>query len=149
MPLNLDEILSYIRPDGTPKGEGFLGSIKRPDGPKVMSEYSVGSPDVTGKEMDYPSMVPTLNRQELMSILNSQDGVALPDSVYQKAADFARSRVAAGKSVFAGPGEAQYHIFPDIKRTHVPTSGFNDAVIKPMPSHGLERELLLRQLKTR
>lgn len=143
----------WMRPDGTVKGEGFLGTMKRPDG-WVMSEYSTGSPDITGQELDYPTMVPTLNRSELEEILTTRLEKGKPpprlsESILRKAADHARKRVLEGKGVFADPGESQYHIFPDIPRENVPTEGFNDAVIKPTPSHENIKDLLHRLMKTR
>ena len=47
-----------MREDGTPKGMGWLGLLKRPDG-KVSSELSVGV-EINGKETLLPLFVPTL-----------------------------------------------------------------------------------------
>jgi hypothetical protein len=47
-----------IRADGTKKGTGFLGPLKRPDG-MTMTEYSVGV-NIDGKDVEIPTLVPTL-----------------------------------------------------------------------------------------
>lgn len=93
------------REDGSDKGQGFLGLLKRPDG-RVSSEISVGV-EVNGKEMEVPTMVPTLNQKELDYLMTNPvgEGHPIPASIIQKATDFAQSRIAAGKSPFAGPGE--------------------------------------------
>lgn len=121
------------RPDGTTKGSGFLGVLSRPDG-RVSSELSMGTTDVTGKELDIPTLVPTLTKDEVKSLLAS-DGDKIPDSIAAKAISHARQRLAQKRPVFADEGEQQYHIYPDLKRVDVPTAGFNDAVIKPMAGH--------------
>ncbi len=86
------------RPDGTPKGRGFLGELKRPDG-KVSTEISVGV-NIGGKEMDIPTLVPTLTKAEVSSLLK---GDRPSDVIVQKAVDHAKQRIAQGKSVFADP----------------------------------------------
>jgi hypothetical protein len=89
--------------DGPPKGWGFFGPLARTDG-ATMSEYSIDS-DINGKRVSYPSLVPTLTKDEVRAVLSSKDGQKLPDSVYQKAEDWARTRIAQGKSPFAEPDE--------------------------------------------
>lgn len=91
------------RPDGTAKGQGYLGVLKRPDG-QVMTEYSVGV-SIGGKEMDIPTLVPTLTKAEVNTLLTIKDGDKLPDAIVNKAADYAKTRLAAGKPVFAQEGE--------------------------------------------
>lgn len=95
------------RADGSLKGEGFLGPIQRPDG-KVSSEISVGV-NIDGKEVEIPTLVPTLTQEERDWLINNDisDPKAIPASIIQKAVDFARPRIAAGKSPFAQPGEQQ------------------------------------------
>lgn len=93
------------RPDGTKKGMGFLGLLKTPDG-KVASEYSVGV-NINGKNIDVPSLVPTLTRAEVEQTLKAtSEGKFPPDSVIQKATAFAKQRLAAGKPVFATAAES-------------------------------------------
>lgn len=87
-----------LRPDGTAKGEGYLGILKRTDG-TIMSEYSVGV-KINGKEMDIPSIVPTLNKDEVNQILNLKDGELPSDAIIAKATAFAKSRIAKKLPVF-------------------------------------------------
>jgi hypothetical protein len=85
-----------LRPDGTPKGGGFLGELQRPDG-SVSTEISIGV-NIDGKEMDIPTLVPTLTKDEINSLLSGEEP---SQQIIQKAVDHARQRLAAGKSVFA------------------------------------------------
>lgn len=98
------------RPDGTDKGKGFLGVLQRPDG-GVMTEYSVGV-TINGKQMDVPTLVPTLTKAEVKTLLNAKDGERIPDTIVKKAADFARQRIADGKPVFAQDGEQTDIVMP-------------------------------------
>lgn len=96
------------RPDGSKKGQGFLGVL--PSNGSVMSEFSIAdSPQIQG---DYPSIVPTLNAGELNQILNQH----VPPSAADKALQFALSRQKAGKPVFAQPGEEDPTILPMFNR---------------------------------
>jgi hypothetical protein len=80
--------------------------LKRPDG-KVSSELSTDDPiENGGKNVLHPLIVPTLTRPELDYLLaGRKDNKAMEEKIYDKAAAHARSRLAAGKSPFAGPGE--------------------------------------------
>ena len=104
------------RPDGTMKGNGFLGALLRPDG-GVMSEYSVANSEQLrgpkGEYLDYPSLVPTLTAEEVMSILADKP---LSPAILQKAEAFALQRRQAGLPVFAKPGEENIRQYPQIKR---------------------------------
>lgn len=96
------------RPDGTPKGKGYFGEIKRPDG-NVMTEISIGV-GLNGKETLIPLIVPTLNRQELeylrKSKIDSPDFMKnLPPAIINKAVDYAAERLKQNKSPFALPNE--------------------------------------------
>jgi hypothetical protein len=99
-----------FRPDGTRKGLGFLGPLKRPDG-GVSSEISIGV-GLDGKEIDIPTMVPTLARHEVNYLLTTpEDKIQEVDpelykSIFGKAVSFAKSRLKSGKSVFAEEGES-------------------------------------------
>lgn len=92
-----------LRPDGTAKGSGYLGELKRPDG-GVMTEYSIGV-NINGKDMDIPTIVPTLTDKEKNILLNIKDGEKIPESIVQKAVDHAKSRMTQGKSVWADTPE--------------------------------------------
>ena len=84
-----------LRPDGTPKGEGWLGPLKRPGG-GVSSELSVDF-DFDGKKVYLPLLVPTLNQQEIDYLLNG--GNPTPD-IKKKAIDHYLKMKSEGKGPF-------------------------------------------------
>ena len=88
------------RPDKTKKGLGYFGELERPDGTGVMTEYSIGVP-IHGKEMDIPTLVPTLTPEEVQHILNIKEGERIPRSIVNKAIDHAHKRIKEDKPVFA------------------------------------------------
>lgn len=88
------------RVDGTKKGEGFFGKIKRPDG-KVSTELSVGF-DVDGKEVLMPAMVPTLTKKELDHLIN---GGEMTDAISRKVYKHGLKRIKENKSTFIEDGE--------------------------------------------
>ena len=88
------------RADGTAKGEGFLGALKRPDG-GISTEISIGV-NIDGKEVEIPALVPTLTKQEIDHLL--ADGKPTP-AIVEKAVAHARGRIEKGLSPFAQPGE--------------------------------------------
>ncbi len=98
---------SWLRADGTRKGNGFLGVLQRPDG-KVSSEISIGV-NIGGKEVEVPTLVPTLSKDEVNWLITNDisDPKKIPMSIQQKAVDFAKQRLAAGKSPFAQAGEGR------------------------------------------
>ena len=89
------------RADGTQKGRGFLGELKRPDG-GVSTEISVGV-NIGGKETEIPTLVPTLTRSEIDYLLS---GGRPTDAIVDKAVKHAKERMAMGKSPFASESEA-------------------------------------------
>lgn len=94
------------REDGSAKGTGFLGVLRRPDG-GVSTEISVGV-QINGKEVEIPTLVPTLTRKEVDTLLSTplDNGASkIPDSIVNKAVAYAKQRIAAGKSPFAGPND--------------------------------------------
>ena len=95
-----------------------------------MSEYSIGVM-IDGKETEVPSIVPTLTKEELTGILTAPEGTKPPPSVEKKAADYAKQRIANGLSPFAGPGEQQMDLYPDLKRTEVPAVRTTPATREP------------------
>jgi hypothetical protein len=92
------------RSDGSKKGQGFLGVLKRPDG-GVSTEISIGV-NIDGKELEIPTLVPTLTRKEVNQLLSLKDNEKMPEAIVDKAVAFAKKRMAEGKSVFAGGNEA-------------------------------------------
>lgn len=96
------------RPDGTPKGSGYFGEIKRPDG-NVMTEITIGV-GLNGKETQIPLIVPTLNKQELDALMKndpkSKDFMKrIPTSIIDKAVEHAVQRMQQNKSPYAEEGE--------------------------------------------
>ena len=96
------------RPDGTKKGAGYFGVIKRPDG-NVMSEVSIGV-SLEGKETLLPLIVPTLNKQEMDYLMRNDPKSKtfmskMPSTIIDKAVDHAVMRMKEGKSPFADPNE--------------------------------------------
>jgi hypothetical protein len=93
-----------IRPNGTMKDVGFLGPLKSPSG-KDVTEYSVGVP-IMGKEMDIPTLVPGLSKQEIDYVLRRADSGlpmgkdAMGNAIVQKAYQHATQRVKKGMSPF-------------------------------------------------
>ena len=99
-----------LRQDGSQKGEGFLGVLKRKDG-GVSTEISIGTSDVNGKEMEIPLIVPTLAPEEVKYLLDTptdklDSSKKIYDSIERKAIAHAKKRIAEGKGVFAAAGEA-------------------------------------------
>jgi hypothetical protein len=96
------------RPDGSLKGPGWLGPFKNPKG-QTMTEYSLSSEDLvdpkTGKELDFPSLVPGLTPQEIQEILLGK----VSQSTFGKALDHARSRQEKNLPLFAT--EDDYNTF--------------------------------------
>ena len=95
-----------LRPDGTKKGNGWLGVLRNSKG-QAVTEYSMQSEavKVDGKRIDFPMLVPTLNNAEKDAVLaasaNEQYDKDAFSSAEQKAVDHARARLADGKSVWA------------------------------------------------
>lgn len=108
-PLQAGQNIDYgfgTRSDGTFKGKGFFGELKRPDG-MVSTELSTEDPiDNSGKPVLHPLLVPTLNQAEIDALLS---GEKIPrkveDAIYEKAAAHARARIKAKKNPFATHGE--------------------------------------------
>lgn len=113
------------------KGNGFLGLLKIPGG-SVASEYSIADSDKlkapNGENLNYPSIVPTLNKSELLNVLLSATGdphfqyphgAGVEPSVIDKATRFAEQRAKQGKSLFASPNETNENILPEFPRTQL------------------------------
>jgi hypothetical protein len=113
--------LTRYRADGSLKGQGFLGEMPNAAG-KTASEISIGvdpseisptaKPNTGEGYVDIPTMVPTLNENELSYLLGtrSQDIIKnnprLMDQIQEKAVDFARQRQAQNKPYFATTDES-------------------------------------------
>lgn len=108
------------RPDGTKKGNGFLGVFKLPNG-SVASEYSIADSeqlrDEKGNYIDYPSLVPTLTKDEVKQVLDAaNNGKDVPDSVKVKAEAHALERKKQGLPLFANNDETNTSLHPDLER---------------------------------
>ena len=95
------------RPDGTKKGKGFLG-VQKLKGGGVASEYSISTSDFVdenGKEIDFPTLVPTLTKAEIRTMTQFviPKNKPVPKTIERKALAHARKRKAAGLSTFWEP----------------------------------------------
>jgi hypothetical protein len=72
--------------------------LKRPDG-KVSTEISVGI-EMNGKEVQIPTLVPTLTQSEVKWLLNWKEGQKIPKKIIDKAVKHARTRMTKGLSPF-------------------------------------------------
>ena len=99
---------TMYRADGSLKSaRGYLGPVKNLVQGGTMTEVSIGV-EINGKEMEVPTMVPTLTQEEIDTLANMQiEGNAknIPKSIKDKAIAHAKKRLAAGKSVFYVDGE--------------------------------------------
>lgn len=85
------------REDGTFKGPGFMGELKRPDG-DVSTELSIGV-EIGGKEVEIPMLVPTLTKKEVDHLLSDGEPT---EAIIDKAVEHAKKRLEQGKSPFYG-----------------------------------------------
>lgn len=109
------------RNDGTKKGSGFFGELKRPDG-GFSTEISIGV-DFDGKEREIPSLVPTLTRKEISHLLS---GGRPTEEIVRKAVDHARLRIGQGKDVFAGRGDSVVSLPEDREEQDEFSRAFNE-----------------------
>ena len=88
----------------TAKGKGYFGEIPDAQG-RPMTELSSAYED-NGKLVPHPLVVPTLTKKEIdllkMGIPNEQ--------IYQKAEDWAKSRLGQGQSPFATPQDVRFPV---------------------------------------
>jgi len=88
----------------TAKGKGYFGEIPDAQG-RPMTELSSAYED-NGKLVPHPLVVPTLTKEEIdllkMGIPNEQ--------IYQKAEDWAKSRLEQGQSPFATPQDVRFPV---------------------------------------
>lgn len=115
-----EPIVRDKRPDGSEKGYGFLGEFKLPNG-KTASEYSIADSeklkDEKGNYLDYPSLVPTLTKDEVKQVLDAaHKNGKVSDNIKTKAEAYALERKKQGLPLFAIPGEERTDIHPDLER---------------------------------
>ena len=103
------------RPDGSIKSNrGYLGQVKRDDG-GVMTEYSTNVDDINAafgdskfsridergmKVVDFPTLVPTLTKEEVEALRTLPEGERVPREIIIKAADHAAMKLQKGESPF-------------------------------------------------
>ena len=93
-----------VRQDGTQKGSGFLGGIKRLDNPDdISSEISIGVNWGTG-EKEIPTLVPGLTQAEQNYLLSTKDinktNPNLYKNIQNKAIEFAIQKEKQGLPFF-------------------------------------------------
>ena len=82
------------------KGLGYFGELQRPGG-GISTELSIGV-EINGKEIEIPSLVPTLTEKEKNYLLG---GGKVTKEIVNKAVIHAKKRIAEGKDPFAQTGE--------------------------------------------
>lgn len=92
------------RPDGTNKGRGYLGEIKRPDG-MIMTEVTTGV-EIDGKEVDIPIITKYSTKEDIEYIKNAdikgKDFYKnMPAGLMDRAVKHAMDRKKAGKPIYA------------------------------------------------
>ena len=109
---NQQSNINSLRPDGTTKGSGFLGGMKRLDDPSgVSSEISIGVDWGSGEKL-IPTMVPTLDNNEIKYLLSTPEdkiftsNPELGKKIEQKAVRFAKERESQGLPFFAQENES-------------------------------------------
>jgi len=102
---------NMTRNDGTKKGRGYLGVIPDSQG-RPMTEFSIGV-NIDGREMEIPTMVPTLDSTEIQYLRSMKPGTPMPKNIQQKAADHAKMRMKQGLSPFhdSGPSHTKPKAF--------------------------------------
>jgi hypothetical protein len=95
------------REDGTNKGLGYFGELKNTSGKYKYSTELAVNISIDGKNMQIPTLVPTLNSEEVNYLLS---GGKATNKILNKAKEFAIGRLKAGKSPFAQEGE-QSNVF--------------------------------------
>ena len=99
---------SMYRSDGSKKSaQGFLGPVQNKVEGGTMTEVSVGM-EINGQEMEVPTMVPSLTKEEIKSLANMKlEGNAknIPESIIIKAKKHALQRIDQGLSPFYQDGE--------------------------------------------
>lgn len=92
------------RPDGTKKGKGFLGEIKRPDG-TIMTEVTMGF-EIDGKETNLPLITKNSTKEDIEYLKNvdikGKDFLKnAPAGLVDRAITHAMNRKKAGLPVYA------------------------------------------------
>ncbi len=96
-----DGVVEYgLRPDGTEKGNGFLGELKMRDGSgRVSTEQSINV-DIDGKDTLIPLIVSTTTEEDLNILLSDVELKDIPKPIIDKAITHAKKRIKKGQSPF-------------------------------------------------
>jgi hypothetical protein len=89
--------------NGPNKGTGYFGMMPMQDGSGKYASEIGGGIDVNGRNMEVPSLVPTLSPDEIILMLSGGNPT---QNILQKVAEYATQRTNQGRSPFAGPGES-------------------------------------------
>lgn len=92
------------RPDGSEKGLGYLGKIKRPDG-SVMTEVTSGF-EINGKETDIPLITKYSTKEDLEYLKNAdlqskEFFNKMPNGLVERAIKHAMDRQKQGLPIYA------------------------------------------------
>lgn len=117
---------------GPNKGLGYFGPLKNVSG-QTQSEFSIDE-EINGKNVSMPTLVPTLTKAQVQTLLSLKEGQPIPQDIVAKAVAYAKQRIAQGKSPFAGPGE-QSNTYPELQRNPTP------AAQTPQPPQSLSQAL--------
>jgi len=131
-----EPVSNMRRFDGSLKNNrGFLGQVKNKITDRTMTELSISTDDWvddTGTPISFPSMVPTLTKEEINNLAeNNYEGRAsdIPLKIRQKALAHAKERVAQGLDPFYQDGEEQINdIYSGLVRAE--TGGHEDPWIR-------------------
>jgi len=105
----------------TPKGKGFFGDLKRPDGDsstELSSEF-----EYQGKKVEYPLIVPTLSKSELDVLLRGEKPT---NDIYDKAESWAKFRIDKGMSPFASSTGNEKFPIPKESNNYAQGGAVND-----------------------
>jgi hypothetical protein len=105
----------------SPKGKGFFGDLKRPDGDsstELSSEF-----EYQGKKVEYPLIVPTLSKAELDILLKGEKPT---DDIYDKAESWAKFRIDKGMSPFASSTGNEKFPIPEESNNYAQGGAVND-----------------------
>lgn len=98
-----------LRPDNTPKGEGYFGALPGRLPGQLSSELSVGV-GLNGKEQYMPSIVPGLSPDELDYLL-AGGKPGMEPGLMDKIVGHAKARIGQGQSPYAREGEQQPYTY--------------------------------------
>ena len=130
-----------LRIDGTEKSmHGYLGPIENSRG-QIMTELSIGV-EMDGKEILIPTLVPTLNDQDIQVLQNLSEDAPIPESIIKKAVAHAHERMKENKNAFYQHGEEEERANFDeggliLNKIRELKGDQGDQVAKALKEHGI------------